>query len=77
MADSGIKATAEALARRQGTIDSAVEAAEGSNQERDSKEAQGIKGVTAADNPEKAGSALYRAWERKRQAGTLIAQKDK
>jgi hypothetical protein len=60
---------------RQEVIDDAIAAADGSNQERDSKEAQGIKGVKASDNPKKPGSALYRAWERKRQAGELQAQK--
>lgn len=61
---------------RQEQIDDAVSAADGSNQERDSKAAQGIKGVKASDNPNKPGGALARAWERKRLAGELIAQQD-
>lgn len=67
--------TRDTLRNRGEAIDSAVDAASATNQERDSKAAQGIKGVTAADNPNKPGSALFRAWERKRQAGTLQAQK--
>ncbi len=60
-------------------IDSAVEAAEGSNRDRDAraKQAEGIKGVKASDNPHKEGSTLAKLWERKRQAGTLQAQKGK
>ena len=57
-------------------IDSAVDAASGTNDERDAKVTKGIKGVTADENPNKPGGALARAWERKRQAGTLIAQED-
>lgn len=60
---------------RQEQIDNAVDSADSSNQERDATAQQGIKGVTADMNPEKPGSALNRAWERKRLAGTLIAQK--
>lgn len=71
MADS----TRDQLRNRGDAIDSAVEAAVATNQERDAKAAQGIKGVKASDNPNKPGSALHRAWERKRQAGTLQAQK--
>ena len=68
--------TSETLEGRGDAIDSIVDAADSTNQERDSKAAQGIKGVSASDNPNKPGSALHRAWERKRQAGKLIAQKD-
>ena len=60
---------------RREALDSAIDQASGTLQERDSAAAQGIKGVKASDNPNKPGSALYRAWERKRQAGTLQAQK--
>lgn len=58
-------------------IDAALEAAAGTTQERDSSAAQGVKGVKASDNPNKPGGALHRAWERKRKAGTLIAQNPK
>ncbi len=61
---------------RQQVIDDAIAAAEGSNQERDTPTV-GIKGVLASDNPNKPGGALSRAWERKRKAGTLIAQQEK
>jgi len=61
--------------RRREALDSAIDQASGTLQERDAAAAQGIKGVKASDNPNKPGSALYRAWERKRQAGTLQAQK--
>ena len=70
------ESTADTIRNRGDAIDSIVDAADSTNQERDSKAAQGIKGVLASDNPNKPGSALHRAGERKRQAGTLIAQKD-
>lgn len=47
-------------------IDSAVEAAEGSNQERDTPN---LKRPKASDNPYPKGSSRAKLWERKRQAG--------
>lgn len=70
------ESTRDSLKNAGNRIDDALEAAQGTNQDRDSTAAQGIKGVKASDNPKKPGSALFRAWERKRQAGTLLAQQD-
>jgi hypothetical protein len=68
------KSLTDKLRGRDQQIQDAVDAAQGTNQERDAAAAQGVKGVKASDNPHKPGSTLAKLWERKRQAGKLVSQ---